>query len=84
MTEAGGLVSGAAEAEGNAEVGEKQETGSADMESAGMQVKSRVLLENVAAAKMQRDEAWERWHAQCMAWYEVYLEVHGDGQEAGA
>lgn len=35
------------------------------------------LPENVAAAKAQRDEAWERWHEQCMAWFEVYEEVHG-------
>ncbi len=33
---------------------------------------------NVAAAKAQRDEAWKRWHEQCMAWFEVYEEVHGE------
>ncbi len=36
------------------------------------------LPENVAAAKAQRDEAWKRWHEQCMAWFEVYEEVHGE------
>ena len=36
------------------------------------------LPENVASAKAQRDEAWKRWHEQCMAWFEVYEEVHGE------
>ena len=36
------------------------------------------LPENVAAAKAQRDEAWKRWHEQCMAWFDVYEEVHGE------
>ena len=36
------------------------------------------LPENVAAAKAQRDEARKRWHEQCMAWFEVYEEVHGE------
>ena len=57
--------------------------GSTGMETAGTQGTSAELPEDVAAAKMQRDEAWERWHEQCMMWYEVYLEVHGDGPEAG-
>ena len=35
------------------------------------------LPEDVAAAKARRDEAWERFHARCMEWYEVYEEVHG-------
>lgn len=35
------------------------------------------LQEDVAAAKARRDEAWERFHARCMEWYEVYEEVHG-------
>lgn len=36
------------------------------------------LQEDVAAAKARRDEAWERFHARCMEWYEVYEEVHGN------
>ena len=36
------------------------------------------LPDDVAAAKAQRDEAWKRWHEQCMAWFEVYEEVHGE------
>ena len=36
------------------------------------------LPENVVAAKAQRDEAWERFHARCMEWFEVYEEVHGE------
>ena len=32
----------------------------------------------VAAAKARRDEAFKRWHEQCMAWLGVYEEVHGE------
>ena len=32
----------------------------------------------VAAAKARRDEAFKRWHEQCMAWLGVYGEVHGE------
>ena len=32
----------------------------------------------VAAAKAWRDEAFKRWHEQCMAWLGVYEEVHGE------
>ena len=32
----------------------------------------------VAAAKARQDEAFRRWHEQCMAWLGVYEEVHGE------
>ena len=32
----------------------------------------------VAAAKAGRDEAFKRWHEQCMVWFGVYEEVHGE------
>ena len=32
----------------------------------------------VAAAKARCDEAFKRWHEQCMAWLGVYEEVHGE------
>ena len=32
----------------------------------------------VAAAKTRQDEAFRRWHEQCMAWLGVYEEVHGE------
>ena len=32
----------------------------------------------VAAAKARRDEAFKRWHEQCMVWFGVYEEVHGE------
>lgn len=47
---------------------------SADVESAG-------LPENLAAVKAQRDEAWNRWHEQCMAWFEVYEAIYGEKGE---
>ncbi len=39
------------------------------------------LPEDVADAKVQRDQAWERWHEQCMAWFEVYEEIYGERGE---
>lgn len=39
------------------------------------------MPESVAAAKAKRDEAWERWHEQCMAWFEVYEEIYGEKGE---
>lgn len=32
----------------------------------------------VAAAKARQDEAFRRWHEQCMVWLGVYEEVHGE------
>lgn len=46
--------------------------------TAGIPDEPSGLQEDVAAAKARRDEAWERFHARCMEWYEVYEEVHGN------
>ena len=32
--------------------------------------------EYLVSAKTAMDEAWERWHEQCMEWYDVYEEEY--------
>lgn len=39
------------------------------------------MPKTVADAKAQSDEAWERFHARCMEWYEVYEEIYGEKGE---
>ena len=69
MTEPAARMTEKTEAESS---GEKTAGG-----TAGIPDEPSGLQEDVAAAKARRDEAWERFHARCMEWYEVYEEVHG-------
>ena len=70
MTEPAARMTEKTEAESS---GEKTAGG-----TAGIPDEPSGLQEDVAAAKARRDEAWERFHARCMEWYEVYEEVHGN------